>query len=182
MRAAREPDPLAGRPWGPGRRSCRRGAAGPSLGRARRPGVGHGAGGGCARGQRLGDPDACHAHRGLGRTAGPDHHRPGRRYKFSDLFASHVKIQVRAPSFSGLASTYWPDAYSFASAGTLRVASSGSTADVDLPVSASISGRVVDADTGDPIVGARSWSPMWMPRPAGSRLDRRGSLRGPGSS
>ena len=76
------------------------------------------------------------------------------RYEISDLYASHVKIQVRAPSFSGLASAYWPGAYSFASAGTLRVASSGSTADVDLPVSGSISGRVVDADTGHPIAGA----------------------------
>ena len=104
------------------------------------------------------------------------------RYEVRDLYATHVKIQVRAPSFSGLASAYWPGAYSFASAGTLRVASSGSTADVDLPVSGSISGRVVDADTGDPIVGARSWSRMWMPRPAGSRLDRLGSPRGPGSS
>ena len=75
-------------------------------------------------------------------------------YQVRDLSASHVKIHVRAPSFSGLASTYWPDDYSFASAGTLRVASSGSSADVDLPVSASIRGRVVDADTGDPIVGA----------------------------
>ena len=76
------------------------------------------------------------------------------RYEISDLYASHVKIQVRAPSFSGLASAYWPGAYSFAGAGTLRVSSSGSTADVDLPVSGSISGRVVDADTGDPIAGA----------------------------
>ena len=75
-------------------------------------------------------------------------------YEVRDLYASHVKIQVRAPSFSGLASAYWPGAYSFASAGSLRVASSGSTGDVDLPVSASIRGRVVDADTGGPIVGA----------------------------
>lgn len=76
------------------------------------------------------------------------------RYEFSDLHALSVKIQVRAPSFSGLASTYWPQAYSFATAGTLRVVPSGSTADVDMPVSGSISGRVVDADTGEPLIGA----------------------------
>ena len=90
------------------------------------------------------------------------------RYEFRDLYALQVKIQVRAPSFSGLASTYWPDAYSFARAGTLRVDSSGSTADVDLPVSGSISGRVVDADTGEPLVGARvlahvDAAPGWEP-------------------
>jgi hypothetical protein len=90
------------------------------------------------------------------------------RYEFSDLYASHVKIQVRAPSFSGLASAYWPDAYSFATAGTLRVAPSGSLADVDLPASGSVSGRVVDADTGAPILGARVLAhvdapPGWEP-------------------
>lgn len=77
------------------------------------------------------------------------------RYAFVGLDAVHVKIQVRAPSLSGLASTYWPDAYSFASARTLRVAPSGSTADVDLADGGSISGRVVDAGTGAPITGAQ---------------------------
>ena len=83
-------------------------------------------------------------------------------YEVRDLYASHVKIQVRAPSFSGLASAYRPGAYLFASAGSLRVASSGSTGDVDLPVSALDQGRVV---TRTP--GARSsvlsWSRMWTP-------------------
>lgn len=77
------------------------------------------------------------------------------RYEFRDLAAAHVKVHVRAPSFSGLASTYWPDAYSFAAAGTLPVEPSGSTADVELAAGGSVSGRVVDADTGAPIVGAR---------------------------
>ena len=90
------------------------------------------------------------------------------RYVFGDLSAHHVKIQVRAPSFSGLASTYWPQAYSFATAGILRVAASGSTADVDLPVGASVSGRVVDAATGDPVPGAHvtahvDAAPGWEP-------------------
>jgi hypothetical protein len=77
------------------------------------------------------------------------------RYEFRDLFSFHVKIQVQAPSFSGLASAYWPLAFSFASAGTLRVAPSGSTADVELPPGSRITGRVVDQRTGAPIAGAR---------------------------
>ena len=101
------------------------------------------------------------------------------RYEFSDLYAFHVKIQVRAPSFSGLASTYWPEAYSFASAGTLRVASSGSTADVDLPVSGSISGRVVDADTGEPLVGARVLAHVDAP-PGWEPVGSAGLAPGPG--
>ncbi|MGB7983362.1 MAG: carboxypeptidase-like regulatory domain-containing protein [Candidatus Nanopelagicales bacterium] len=75
------------------------------------------------------------------------------RYVFSDLYAFHVKIEVRAPAFSGLAGAYWPQAYSFASAQTLRVAGSGSSADIDLPVGSTISGRVVDAATGAPLAG-----------------------------
>ena len=113
------------------------------------------------------------------------------RYEFSDLYASHVKIQVRAPSFSGLASAYWPDAYSFATAGTLRVASSGRLADVDLPASGSVSGRVVDADTGAPVLGARVLAhvdapPGWEPvgsvglAPGPGQFVRRRVAAGPG--
>ncbi len=76
-------------------------------------------------------------------------------YEFGELYAFHVKIQVRAPAFSDLASAYWPQAYSFADAGTLRVANSGSTADVDLPGASTISGQVRDAQSGQPIRGAR---------------------------
>ena len=100
-------------------------------------------------------------------------------YEFSDLYAFHVKIQVRAPSFSGLASAYWPGAYSFATAGTLRVASSGSTADVDLPVAASISGRVVDAATGDAIIGARVLAHVDAP-PGWEPVGSSGLAPGPG--
>lgn len=98
------------------------------------------------------------------------------RYVFGDLSVHHVKIQVRAPSFSDRASTYWPQAYAFSTAGILRVAASGSTADVDLPVGASVSGRVVDAVTGDPVLGARvtahvdatpGWEPVGSAGPAG---------------
>ena len=77
------------------------------------------------------------------------------RYEFGELYAFHVKIKVRAPALSDLASAYWPQAYSFAEAGTLRVANSGSTADVDLPGAGTISGQVVDAQSGQPISGAR---------------------------
>ncbi len=101
------------------------------------------------------------------------------RYQFRDLYASHVKIQVRAPSLSGLASTYWPDAYSFATAGTLLVASSGSTADVDLPVGGSISGKVVDADTGAPILGARVLAHVDAP-PGWEQVGSAGLSPGPG--
>jgi hypothetical protein len=100
-------------------------------------------------------------------------------YEFSDLYAYHVKIQVRAPSFSVLASAYWPGAYSFATAGTLRVASSGSTADVDLPVAASISGRVVDAATGDAIIGARVLAHVDAP-PGWEPVGSSGLAPGPG--
>jgi hypothetical protein len=79
----------------------------------------------------------------------------GGRYLVGDLDSVRVKVQVRAPAFSGLASTYWPQAHSFATAGVLTVARSGSTADVVLPVAASVSGRVIDAATGDPVIGAR---------------------------
>ena len=101
------------------------------------------------------------------------------RYEFSELDAVHVKIQVRAPSFSGLASTYWPEAYSFAAAGTLRVAPSGSTADVDLATGGSISGRVVDADTGAPIPGARVVAHVDAP-PGWEPVGSAGLAPGPG--
>lgn len=101
------------------------------------------------------------------------------RYEFGELYTYHVKIQVRAPSFSGLAGVYWPDAYSFATAGTLRVATSGSTADVDLPVGGSISGRVVDAATGAPIVGARVAAHVDAP-PGWESVGSPGLAPGPG--
>ncbi len=101
------------------------------------------------------------------------------RYEFGELYAFHVKIQVRAPSFSRLASTYWPDAYSFATAGTLRVAASGSTADVDLPVGGSISGRVVDARSGAPILGARVLAHVDAP-PGWEPVGSAGLAPGPG--
>ena len=77
------------------------------------------------------------------------------RFTFAEPGSLHVKVQVRAPSFSGLADAYWPQEYSFATAGILEVAPSGSTADVQLPPGARISGRVVEAGTGAPMVGAR---------------------------
>ena len=101
------------------------------------------------------------------------------RYQFSDVYALHVKVKVRAPSFSGLATTYWPDAHSFAAAGTLRVASSGSTADVDLAVGGSVSGRVVDADTGAPILGAQVLAHLDAP-PGWEQVGSAGLTTGPG--
>ena len=79
MRCARAPGPSAGIPGGTPRddpvdRRARRAR----VGGARGLGVGHRAGLGRARGQRLGDADARDAHRRLGREAGSDHDRPGR--------------------------------------------------------------------------------------------------------
>jgi hypothetical protein len=100
-------------------------------------------------------------------------------YEFRDLAAAQVKVHVRAPSFSGLASTYWPGAHSFATAGTLRVQPSGSTADVELAAGGSISGQVVDADTGAPIVGARVLAHVEAP-PGWEPVGSAGLAPGPG--
>ena len=103
------------------------------------------------------------------------------RYEFGELYAFHVKIQVRAPALSDLASAYWPQAYSFADAGTLRVANSGSTADVDLPGAGTISGEVRDARSGQPISGARVLAHVDSP-PGWEAVGSQGlTAAGPGS-
>jgi hypothetical protein len=94
-------------------------------------------------------PTGAWAGRATTMTSGPDG-----TYR-ADVGAGHVKVQVRAPSLSGLASAYWPDAYSFQAAGILPVGAPGATADVDLRAGATITGRVVDRATGQPLAGAR---------------------------
>jgi hypothetical protein len=101
------------------------------------------------------------------------------RYRVAGLPTPHVKVNVRAPALSGLASSYWPDDYAFATAGILPVAPSGSTADVDLPAGASISGRVVDADTGAPITGAQVQAHVEAP-PGWEAVGRTGLAAGTG--
>lgn len=74
-------------------------------------------------------------------------------YRVADVYTDFVKVQVRGPG--GLATTYWPDAYTFGNARPLRVTSAGARADVELPRGGSVSGEVVDARTGEPVAGAR---------------------------
>jgi hypothetical protein len=77
------------------------------------------------------------------------------QYRFPDVYVPHVKVQARAPALSGLASTYWPRAFSFAAAEVLGVASSGSIADIELAPGGSVSGAVVAESSGAPVPGAR---------------------------
>lgn len=77
------------------------------------------------------------------------------RYEFPEVYDRAVKVQVRAPLFDERVDTYWPDAHSFAQAGIIEISSWPVTADVDLPVGGSVSGRVVDAETGAAVPDAR---------------------------
>jgi hypothetical protein len=77
------------------------------------------------------------------------------RYSFPDVYVPHVKVQARAPALSALASTYWPRAFSFESADVLGVASSGSTADIELAPGGSVSGTVVAGASGGVVGDAR---------------------------
>jgi hypothetical protein len=101
------------------------------------------------------------------------------RYRIGGLSTPHVKVNVRAPAFSGLANAYWPDAHAFATAGLLRISPAGSTADVDLPAGSSIGGRVVDADTGAPIAGAQVQAYVDAP-PGWEPVGRQALAPGPG--
>ena len=93
------------------------------------------------------------------------------RYSFPDVYVPHVKVQARAPALSGLASTYWPRAFSFEAADVLGVASSGSTADIELASGGSVSGTVVAGCRG-------AWSGM-LRSPPTSRTHRASSPWGP---
>ncbi len=75
------------------------------------------------------------------------------RYSFADVYVAHAKIDVRPPLGSGLVATFWPQAFTFDTAGVVRVTSSGAVADLDLPVGGSASGTVVDERTGQPVTG-----------------------------
>ena len=77
------------------------------------------------------------------------------RYEFPEVYDRAVTVLVRAPLFSELVDTYWPDVHSFAQAGIIEISSWPVTADVDLPVGGSVTGRVVDAETGAAIPDAR---------------------------
>ena len=73
------------------------------------------------------------------------------RYEFPEVYDRNVKILVRAPAFSGFVDTYYPDAPTFALGDMVEISSWPIVADVALPEAGSVSGRVVDQDTGAPI-------------------------------
>ena len=77
------------------------------------------------------------------------------RYEFPEVYDQNIKVQVRAPLFGALVDTYWPDAHTFTQAGILEISDWPVTADIDLPVGGSVSGRVVDIATGAPIPEAQ---------------------------
>jgi hypothetical protein len=77
------------------------------------------------------------------------------RYEFPEVYDRNVKIHVRAPGLSPFVDTYYPDAHTFAQAEVLEISSWPITADIDLPEGGSVTGQVVDLDTGDPVEGAR---------------------------
>ena len=77
------------------------------------------------------------------------------RYEFPEVYDQNIKVQVRAPLFGEFVDTYWPDAHTFNQAGILEISDWPVTADIDLPVGGSVSGRVVDIATGAPVPGAQ---------------------------
>ena len=70
------------------------------------------------------------------------------RYEYPEVYDQDIKIHVRAPLFGDFVDTYWPQAFTFAQAGIIEISDWPVTADVDLPVGGSVSGRVVDSSTG----------------------------------
>jgi hypothetical protein len=70
------------------------------------------------------------------------------RYEYPEVYDQDIKIHVRAPLFGNLVDTYWPQAFTFAQAGIIEISDWPVTADIDLPVGGSVSGRVVDSATG----------------------------------
>ncbi len=76
-------------------------------------------------------------------------------YEFPEVYDQHVKIHVRAPGLSRFVDTYYPEAHTFAQAEVVRISSWPITADIDLPEGGSVTGQVIDLDTGDPVEGAR---------------------------
>ena len=78
------------------------------------------------------------------------------RYSFEDVPGGHVKVHVRAPLVGNFVATFWPGVYTFGQAGRdprdrrgfrgrHRPAGRG----------ASITGRVIAEDTGEPVEGAQ---------------------------
>lgn len=77
------------------------------------------------------------------------------RYEFTAVDAAFVKIHVMSPLSGQYVTTYWPQAYSFPSAGIIELTGQPVSADLELPRGGSTAGQVHDAITGAPIDGAR---------------------------
>jgi hypothetical protein len=100
-------------------------------------------------------------------------------YAFRDLPAGWVKVAVRAPLGGDLVDTYWPQVHTFDDAGVLEITTGTTTADLDLPTGGSASGRVVEARTGAPVLGARVTATIVGDRASG-RVGTIGPVGGPG--
>ena len=77
------------------------------------------------------------------------------QYDFPEVYDRNVRILVRPPAFSGFVDTYYPEAHTFVQAQIVAISSWPIAADIDLPEGGSVTGRVVDLETGDPVEGAR---------------------------
>ena len=90
------------------------------------------------------------------------------RYEFRTLATGPVKLQARAPLGGSLVDTYWPQAFSLDTAGIFEASTGWVRADIDLPEGGSAQGQVVEARTGNPVVGVRVTASVAGDRPSGS--------------
>lgn len=77
------------------------------------------------------------------------------RYEFPEVYDQNIKIHVRAPLLGDFVDTYFQDAFTFSQASIIPISDWPVTADVDLPVGGSVSGQVVDSQTGSPVPEAQ---------------------------
>ena len=90
------------------------------------------------------------------------------RYEFPTLATGPVKLQARAPLGGSLVDTYWPRAFTLDTAGVFEASTGWVRADIDLPEGGSAQGQVVEARTGNPVVGARVTASVAGERPSGN--------------
>jgi hypothetical protein len=77
------------------------------------------------------------------------------RYEFPEVYDQNIKIHVRAPLLGDFVDTYFQGAFTFSQASVIPISDWPVTADVDLPVGGSVSGQVVDSQTGAPVPEAQ---------------------------
>lgn len=112
------------------------------------------------------------------------------RFAFGAVPAGQYILQATSTS-SRSVPTWWPDAVTYQSAGVIQVASAGGSgsgravppaevvADITLAAARRVTGRVLDADTGQPVAGARVLADLTgaagiVPVVEGVRSDERG--------